>query len=103
MDSDDLSPADGLCNIFLEFDGLDRHQGSSHANFRFRFVHKEQEQEFTMAVLSLPVSAADDGMEGMMVRAHDQLIRVLRQSLYVSDKMRQHYRSEAARYSPKAT
>jgi hypothetical protein len=45
--------------------------------------------------LKFEVAARDDGLPGMIARAHDKLILVLRQALYTSDILRSHYRKEA--------
>jgi hypothetical protein len=96
----DLTPSDGLSNIWLEFAGFDHHQDSANADVRFRFVHKKDGTSTTLSELSLPVRAERDGFYGMVACAHDDLIAVLRQALYVSDKLRTHYRNEAERTRP---
>ncbi|HXQ51880.1 MAG TPA: hypothetical protein VN802_12350 [Stellaceae bacterium] len=97
--ADDLTPTDGLSNIWIELDGFDKHLNSGDADIRFRFVHKHGGNEATLAVLALPIMASTDGFYGMVARAYDDLIAILRQGLFVSDKMRTHYRSETAKWS----
>ena len=98
---DDLTPADGLCDVYLEFDGMHARAGSANGDFTFRFVHRTEEgQERVLATMSFHVQAGHDGHPGMMARAYDQLITVLRQGLYSANKMRAHYRNEAALHYP---
>ena len=93
---DDLSPIEGVSDVFLEFDGMKTRIGSPHGEFTFRFVQRRDGQERVIATMSFPVQAGHDGHPGMMVRAYDQLIAVMRQSLFYSGRARAHYRNEAA-------
>jgi hypothetical protein len=97
---DDLSPSDGVSDVFLEFDGMTTRLGSPHGDFTFRFVQRRGGQESVIATMSFPVQAGHDGHPGMMARAYDQLITVLRQGLYSANKARSHYRNEAALHYP---
>ena len=97
---DDLSPSDGVSDVFLEFDGMTTRLGSPHGDFTFRFVQRRGGQESVIATMSFPVQAGHDGHPGMMVRAYDQLIALLRQSLHYSSRARAHYRNEAALHYP---
>ena len=97
---DDLSPSDGISDIFLEFDGMTTRLGSPDGDFTFRFVQRRGGQETVIATMSFPVRASHDGHPGMMVRAYDQLIAGLRQSLYHSSRARAHYRNEAQLHYP---
>jgi hypothetical protein len=97
---DDLTPKDGLCDVFLEFDGLQTRPNSPHGDITFRFVHRTEGYEKVLATMSFPVNSAHDGFPGMMARAHDQLIAVLRQSLYLAGKRRSHYKHEAQTHYP---
>jgi hypothetical protein len=98
---DDLTPRDGLCDVFLEFDGIKTHPNSLNGDITFRFVQKrEGAQDKVVATMSFPVQSTHDGFPGMMARAHDQLVAVLRQSLYVAGKRRGHYRHEASIHYP---
>ncbi len=98
---DDITPKDGLCDVFLEFDGFKTHPNSANGDITFRFVQRRDGgQEKVIATMSFPVHSGHDGFPGMMTRAHDQLIAVLRQSLFVAGKRRSHYRHEAATYYP---
>ena len=97
---DDLTPKDDLCDVFLEFDGLQTRLNSPHGDVTFRFVHRTEGYEKVIATMSFPVHSGHDGFPGMMARAHDQLIAVLRQSLYLAGKRRNHYRHEAATAYP---
>jgi len=64
-------------------------------------VHRTDEgQERVLATMTFHVQAGHDGHPGMMARAYDQLITVLRQGLYSANKMRSHYRNEAAIHYP---
>jgi len=74
---DDLSPTEGVSDVFLEFDGMKTRLGSAHGEFTFRFVQRRDGQEKVIATMSFPVQAGHDGHPGMMVRAYDQLIALL--------------------------
>jgi len=100
LDSDNLTPMDGLSDIHLEFDGMRAHSGSPNGDFTFRFVQRRDGQEKIIATMTFPVRDSHDGHPGMMARAYDQLITVLRQGLYSANKMRSHYRNEAALHYP---
>jgi hypothetical protein len=97
---DDLSPSDGVSDVFLEFEGMKTRLGSPHGDITFRFVQRRAGQEAVIATMSFPVQAGHDGQPGMMVRAYDQLIAALRQSLYQSSRARAHYRNEAQLHYP---
>ena len=97
---DDLTPADGLCDVFLEFDGMQTRSNSASGDISFRFVYRKDGKEQVVATMSFPVNSGHDGFPGMMARAHDQLVAVLRQSLYVAGKRRSHYRQEASIHYP---
>ena len=98
--ADDLSPVDGVSDVFLEFEGMKTRLGSPHGDITFRFVQRRGGQETVIATMSFPVQAAHDGHPGMMVRAYDQLIPLLRQALYHSSRARSHYRNESALHYP---
>ena len=38
---DDLSPSDGISDVFLEFDGMKTKLGSPSGDFTFRFVQRQ--------------------------------------------------------------
>lgn len=97
---DDLSPSDGVSDVFLEFDGMKTRLGSPNGEFTFRFVQRRGGQETVIATMSFPVQASHDGHPGMMVRAYDQLIGVLRQGLFASSRARAHYRNEVQLHYP---
>jgi hypothetical protein len=97
---DDLSPSDGVSDVFLEFDGMKTRLGSPDGDFTFRFVQRRGGQEAVIATMSFPVRAGHDGHPGMMVRAYDQLIPILRQALFHASRARSHYRNEVARLYP---
>ncbi|HET7084373.1 MAG TPA: hypothetical protein VFI23_06360 [Rhizomicrobium sp.] len=98
--ADDLRPADGLCDVYLEFDGMHAHSGSPNGDFTFRFVHRRDDQEKVLATMSFQVQAGHDGHPGMMVKAYDQMITVLRQALFTADRARAFYRNEAQLHYP---
>ena len=97
---DDLAPSDGVSDVFLEFEGLKTRLGSPSGDITFRFVQRRGGQESVIATMSFPVQASHDGHPGMMVRAYDQLIPALRQSLFQAGRARSHYRNEVARLYP---
>ncbi len=93
--SNDLTPTDRLCNVFVEFAGLDRHLGSADADIRFRFTRLDDGHERVLTELSFPVAMEGDGFSGQVARGHDALIAMLRQALFLADKMRTYYRNAA--------
>ncbi len=100
-DPDDLTPIDGLCDIFLEFDNFQARSGSPHGDVTFRFVQRKDGQEKVLATMRFAVRDHHDGFPGMMGRAYDQMVAVLRQGLYTAGKMRSHYRHELATRYPR--
>ena len=98
--TEDLSPSDGISDVFLEFDGMRTRLGSPNGDFTFRFVQRRGGQETVIATMSFPVQAGHEGHPGMMVRAYDQLIAALRQSLFQAGRARAHYRNEAVLHYP---
>ena len=101
LDSDNLTPMDGLSDIHLEFDGMRAHSGSPNGDFTFRFVQRRDGQEKVIATMTFPVRDNHDGHPGMMARAFDQMIAVLRQGLFTAAKMRNYYRHESANRYPR--
>ena len=100
--SDELTPKESLCDIFVEFAGMEAHSNSPHGDFTFRFVQKRDGQpDRVVATLTFPVRDSHDGFPGMMGRAYDQLIQVMRQGLFHAGRMRTFYRSEASQRYPK--
>ena len=99
--NEDLSPSDKLSDIHLEFAGMEQHSNSPHGDFMFRFVQRREGQEKLLATISFPVRDAHDGFPGMMGRACDQMISVLRQGLFTAAKLRTHYRFEAQTRYPR--
>ena len=55
---------------------------------------QEGDREHYLSTLSFPVEEAGNGTDGLIARAHDQLINALRQMLYGADFMRRRYRPE---------
>jgi hypothetical protein len=98
----DLTPAEGLSDIHVEFDGMRAHSGSPNGDFTFRFVQRRDGQEKIVATLTFPVRGSHDGHPGMMARAYDQVIAVMRQGLFTAGKMRGFYRQEAALRYPRS-
>jgi hypothetical protein len=101
LGSDDLTPVDGLSDIHLEFDGMRAHSGSPNGDFTFRFVQRRDGQEKVVATMTFPVRDTHDGHPGMMARAYDQMIAVLRQGLHTAAKMRGYYRHESQTRYPR--
>jgi hypothetical protein len=97
--ADELTPSDGISDVWIELDGFDRHSNSPNATVRFRIVERQRGKEVILATVPFRVEAADDGLSGMIARAYDDLIAMLRQGLFAVDKMRAHYRSEVTRKS----
>lgn len=101
--NDDLSPSDGLSNVWIEFDGLDSHLDSGNADVRFRFVLSEGGHHQVLTTISLSTPAQHDGVTGLIARAHDEMIQILRQGLWTLDTMRRRYRSTLGEAQPKST
>ncbi|HLY56765.1 MAG TPA: hypothetical protein VKS60_14475 [Stellaceae bacterium] len=78
----DLSPRDGLSDVWVEFDGLDRHVEGADADVRFRFIHREDGINHLLSTIAFPIEAQADGIEGQIVRGYDKLIAMLRQALW---------------------
>ena len=97
----ELTAQDGISNYFITFEGLDQIPNSGDTVVRFKIVQIERDQNIFETTLSFHVEAMNDGMSGMMVRAHDKLVNALRQMLWCAAQMRDHYKSEAARVGPK--
>jgi len=95
LGTDDLTPVDGVSDIHIEFDGMRAHSGSPHGDFTFRFVQRRDGQDKIVATMTFPVRDSYDGHPGMMARAYDQMIAMLRQGLHSASKMRSFYRHEA--------
>ena len=100
---DDLTPAPGISDHWVAFEGLDVVPGRSGATVRFRVFRQEGDREHYLSTLSFPVEEAGDGTDGLIARAHDQLINALRQMLYGADFMRRRYRPEPIEPSPPET
>lgn len=98
--SDDLSPSDGLSNIWLEEESVSMplEQGAAR-EVNFRFVLRSRDGYQQLGSLSLSVPMGDSGMPELWVRAYDTLIAALRQGLYTSDMMRSHHRKELERWN----
>jgi len=101
LDSDNLTPMDGLSDIHLEFDGMRAHSNSPNGDFTFRFVQRRDGQEKVVATMTFAVRDNHDGHPGMMARAYDQMISVLGQGLHTADKMRNYYRQESMSRYPR--
>ena len=86
---DHLVPTDGLCNYSVSFSKMEALERGS-ARFTFDFTEKGH----YITSLSFDVMAEDDGLNGMMVRAHKKLIDALRQSLYIADVMQKAYEKQ---------
>ena len=97
---DDLTPAPGISDHWVAFEGLDVVPGRSGATVRFRVFRQEGDREHYLSTLSFPVEEAGDGTDGLIARAHDQLINALRQMLFGADFMRRRYRPEPIEPSP---
>ena|SRR3569833_1492100 len=97
---DDLIPTDGLCHVFLQFESMESHMQGSGADITFRFVRKKDGLDAVISRMTVAVSAHEDGVPGMIARAYDQIVLILRQSLHIADKMRTHYKTEAAKHYP---
>src|SRR5215213_3591858 len=97
---DDLTPAHGISDHWVTFEGLDVVPGRSGATVRFRVFRQEGDREHYLSTLSFQVDEVGDGTDGLIARAHDQLINALRQMLFGADFMRRRYRPEPIEPSP---
>jgi hypothetical protein len=91
---DDLSPSDGLSNVWIDLDGIQYH-GSKRSDVSFRVFRRSTDgSDQFIAALSFPVHGSNEFYETVSL-AHDELIAFLRQALYVSNILRQSYRKSA--------
>ena len=95
--ADDLTPADGISDYWIEFAGMDAVPGNGGAYFRFNVSeHPVGAQDQPRGTLTFFEAAQNDGLDGMLLRAHDSLVNALRRMLYVADKQRGAYRAKAS-------
>jgi hypothetical protein len=85
-------PRDGISNLFIEFDGLDRVRGSADLIVRFEIVRLEDGVETSLAILPFPIPALADGMEGQMARAWLAVENALKQMTLHAEKIGESYR-----------
>jgi hypothetical protein len=91
---DDLTPSDGLSNRWIEFDGLDCHEGYTDVRFRIYDTDRRDGSKRHVATLSFPVQGSNEFYQ-IVALGHDALIAFLRQALHLSSILRASYRKEA--------
>lgn len=84
-----LTPTDGHTNATLKFVGFDTTGEDSNATCRFDM--RDESGSF-VGTLYVPVGPqSEPGINPMVAAAHVKVTNILRQWLYVNDKMRQAY------------
>ncbi|AKM09310.1 hypothetical protein [Croceicoccus naphthovorans] len=86
---DHLVPSDGFTNSTVRYAGFDAIPGESGASHRFEFVDGDGRVIGTYRIETKPTS--DGTIDAMVAGAHRQMTNVLRQWLFVTDKVRAHY------------
>ena len=84
-----LVSIDGLCDYAITFSKMEVLGGRA-ARYTFDITGKNA----YIPSLSVDVGPREDGLRGMMVRAHDQMINVLRQLLYITGMARGAYEKQ---------
>ncbi len=83
----------------IQFEGLDLNRGGPNGSaiVRFRISNNE---DTLIATIPVIVGAQNDGIEGMLARAHASLAEAMREWTTELDRMRDFYAKQAARYIP---
>jgi hypothetical protein len=91
--ADHLVPTDGLTDAHIRFSSLEIHEeGGADVHFS---LYDDDENHLTDFVIYVePAEYAS--MDRLVAEAHRRMCDVLRQWLYVTDKMRQHYEKQSA-------
>lgn len=94
-------PAEEFSDYNIILDGLDVVRGTGAATIRFRIYRMGRHAEtgdaydFDVAKLSFDIEPQDDGVDGMIARAHGELVIALRQMMREAKRMRQEFREVA--------
>jgi len=94
---DRLVPRDGLTNSYIKFVGLDAAGDAGAAVVRFDMHNENGTHIGTFRVVAGPTK--NGSIDQMVSRAHRQMCDVLRQWLYMTDKMAQAYEKREAHRS----
>jgi hypothetical protein len=93
----DITPTDGISDYWIEMKGLDKKRNGAVVSFEIiRVINGLDEHQ---ATLNFSVQSQSDGLNGLIARAHDDLVAALRQMLYTADTMRQSYKTSAEKES----
>lgn len=92
--SDHLVPTDGLTNSHVRLAGIDTQPHSNGVVVRFDI---RDEDDGYIGTLRIPVDpTSKTTVDALIVDAHKILTNMLRQWLFETDKMRQHYGTRGA-------
>jgi hypothetical protein len=93
---DYLVPTDGLTNSYIRFGGLDvNYDNGGGADVRFG-IYNEDGQFLANFVIPVLPTERDGSVDALIAGAHRQMCDVLRQWLYMTDRIRQAYEKSAA-------
>jgi hypothetical protein len=96
-DAPDLTPQEGLSNVWIEVDGVDTFPQSTSKKVRFRIsLVKPPGPDQQLAVLSFHIHNPK-GWNDACYRASDELVAMLRQMLWQADNIRTGYKTAALR------
>ena len=89
---DHLVPTDGLTNSLIRYAGLDAPSDDGDVIHRFDMFDEDRHRIGTFEIETPP---ADGGsVDRMIGDAHRRMTDILRQWLYTTDKLRQHYEGQ---------
>jgi len=89
---DHLVPADGLTDAHIRFSGLKVHDEGG-ADVLFSLYDDDENHLADYVIYVEP--AEYDSIDGLIAEAHKRMCDVLRQWLFVTDKMRQRYEKKS--------
>jgi hypothetical protein len=95
MTNSSLTPMEGLSDFWIEFEKLEA-AGRGNSIVTFKIVRVVSDREEFQANFSFHVQAENDGASGQIARAYDSVIDAMRQMIFQADKVRAHYKKEAA-------
>lgn len=87
---DHLVPTDGLTNSAIRFDALEINHGDKSVRVTFG-VYDDQQARLTELFVDVPIADYPGGANGLIAHAHARMTDILRQWLYMTDKIRQGY------------
>lgn len=87
-------------NYQIHFEGLDLDRNGPTGSASIRFRISTADGGF-IATIPVHTGAREDGLEGMLARAHKSLASVFRELATQLDQMGGHYEKESTRYTPR--